>query len=46
MSSILRYFDILSSFKIKKLQNLTKDSTVFLLGLFCIFRITDKHKRQ
>ena len=46
MSGILKYFDILSSFKIKKLQNLTKDSTVFLLGLFCIFRITDKHKRQ
>lgn len=46
MSGILKYFDILSSFKIKKLQNLTKDSTVFFLGLFCIFRITDKHKRQ
>lgn len=37
MSGILRYFDILSSFKIKKLQNLTKDSTVFLLDLLCIF---------
>ena len=46
MSGILKYFDILSSFKIKKLQNLTKDSTVFLLGLFCIFRITDKHKSK
>lgn len=46
MSGILRYFDILSSFKIKKLQNLTKDSTVFLLGLLCIFWITDKYKSK
>lgn len=37
MSGILKYFDILSSFKTKKLQNLTKDSTVFLLDLLCIF---------
>ena len=37
MSGIIKYFDILSSFKIKKLQNLTKDSTVFLLDLLCIF---------
>lgn len=46
MPSILKYFDILSSFKIKKLQNLIKDSTVFLLGLLCIFRITDKYKSK
>lgn len=37
MSGILKYFDILSSFKIKKLQNLTKDSTVFFPRLILHF---------